>query len=66
MRNRAPREDWCKVDSTKPKMVRTMVSLIARLRVLVRPSHSKGAGGQFRCRLDAQILPQAHGTEGHA
>ena len=40
----APRDDWCRVDSTTPKMVSKRVSFIMMLRAFFRPSHSKAAG----------------------
>jgi len=45
-----PRDDWCRVESTTPNMVKTSVIFIARLRTFFKPSHSKGAGVNSRKR----------------
>ncbi len=44
IRNRAPREDWCKVDNTTPKMVSTSVRPTMKFLIFLNPSHSNAAG----------------------
>ena len=48
IRNKAPRDDWCSVESITPRIVRIRVSFTASLRAFLSPSHSKGTGRNSR------------------